>query len=254
MTRTSRPRARRSSQPAPGVLANDSDSGGGTLVVDTTPVVAPGQRRAEPGRRRLLHLHADARLHGRRLVHLPRHERRERALRDRRRHDHRSPPRSAAPCSTSTPNGPTSDLWDISDHRRPSALRCFVPDYDGDLAAGPDDQVRGRQEHDHRPAQIADVALAARERARARWPGHAPSLEQPDRQTARPSSTSTTARRGGGSCTQISSGTLSDNTWNGLLLLGSARHLGRHRQPHPARRTRACASACSSVTATSGSR
>ena len=28
-------------QPAPGVLANDSDSGGGALVVDTTPVVAP---------------------------------------------------------------------------------------------------------------------------------------------------------------------------------------------------------------------
>ena len=61
-------------QTAPGVLANDTDSGGGALVVNTTPVVAPANGA--------LSLAADGsftytpapRVHRQRHVHLPGHE------------------------------------------------------------------------------------------------------------------------------------------------------------------------------------
>ena len=52
------------------------------------PSLRPPMAPSELGAGRILHVHPDARLHGQRHVHLPRHELGDRAVRERRRHDH----------------------------------------------------------------------------------------------------------------------------------------------------------------------
>ena len=152
----------------------------------------PGERRAQPRRRRLLHLHADARLHGHRLFTYRAHERRHRSRRDRGRHAHRlgdvqhvaalprherADERALEP-DTSTP---------------PSEFLGLVPDYDGDLAARPDDQIEQRRRHGRSRAGRRPGAI----RSRARWCSTARSRSisrAASAATAPPTRTSTTAR------------------------------------------------------------
>ena len=203
-------------QLAPGVLSNDSDSGGGALVVDTAPVVAPangslslaadgsftytptlGFTGSDTFTYRVTSVATGLSATGVVTITV------------------------SATFSSSllylTPNGPTSDLWDMSTSP-PIGSPLFVPDYDGDLAEGLTIKSSDGK------STITDP----RKSQTWRWPlASALVLAGPvtlhlsshgsGHGTAYVYLSDCTAL---GACTQISSGTLSDNTWNGLLFWG----------------------------------
>jgi hypothetical protein len=204
-------------QAAPGVLANDSDSGGGALLVDTTPVVAPANG--------ILSLAADGS-----FTYTP-----TPGFTGSDTFTYRVTSVATGLAATGvvtltvsatitnsllylTPSGPTSDLWDMSISAPPPAL-LFVPDYDGDLAQGltiksSDGKLSN---NDPRRSQTWRWPLASALVLNGPVTLHLSSHGFGDG-TAYAYLFDCTA--GGASCTQISQGTLADNSWNGLLSWG----------------------------------
>ena len=221
-------------QLAPGVLANDSDSGGGALVVDTTPVVAPangslslaadgsftytptlGFTGSDTFTYRVTSVASGLSATGVVTITV------------------------SATFSSSllylTPNGPTSDLWDMSTSP-PIGSPLFVPDYDGDLAEGltikssdgKSTITDPRKSQTWRWPLVSALVLAR--------PGHAPPLVPWVRR-----------RQGLRLPLRLHSAwsVHADLVRHALRqhverppVVGSARHLGRHRQSHAAGRTR----------------
>ncbi|MDX6631087.1 MAG: hypothetical protein QOH00_3333 [Gaiellales bacterium] len=203
-------------QVAPGVLANDSDSAGGTLLVDTTPVVAPANGS--------LSLAADGS-----FTYTP-----TLGFTGSDTFTYRVTSGASGLGATGvvtitvsttfsssllylTPSGPTSDLWDMSTSP-PVGSPLLVPDYDGDLAQGLTIKSSDGKN------TITDPHKAQT----WRWPLASPLV------LAGPVTLHLSSYGSGGgtafvylfdctalgACTQISSGTLSDNTWNGSLSWG----------------------------------
>ena len=227
-------------QGAPGVLANDSDSGGGALVVDTTPVAGPANGS--------LALAADGS-----FTYTPSPGftgsdaftyRVTSAVTTLSATAVATITVTAATFSTSllylTPSGPTSELWNMSTASPPPAL-LLVPDYDGDLQQGL--TIKSGDGKDKGEAQeVADLALASGEPARAQRPGDAASLELSQRE-GHGVRLSLRLHRG-------RSGVHADRVRNALRQLlerpphvGAARHLGRHREHDAGCRARAAAAA-----------
>ena len=202
-------------QIAPGVLANDSDAGGGALVVDTTPVVAPANGT--------LSLGADGS-----FTYTP-----ALAFAGSDTFTYRATSVASGLSATGvvtitvsptfsssllylTGSGPTSELWNMSTSSPPASL--FVPDYDGDFIPGL--TVKSSDGKDHGDARKSQTW---------RWP-LASALVLNGPVTLHLSSDASGKGRayvylydctaGGASCTLISFGQLSDNTWNGLLSWG----------------------------------
>jgi hypothetical protein len=202
-------------EPAPGVLANDGDSGAGSLVVDTTPVVPPaggslslaadGSFTYTPG---LAFTGSDAFTY------------RATSLATGFSANATVTITVSATFSTSvlylTGSGISSEVWNLGTAAPGASL--FVPDYDGDLRPGLTIKSgNGADTGDAQRSQTWRYPLAS-----------ALVLNGPV--TLHLSSTRLGAgtvyvylydcAAGGVSCTQISSGTLSDNPWNGLLSWG----------------------------------
>ncbi len=203
-------------QAAPGVLANDSDAGGGALVVDTTPVAgpasgalslaadgsftytpAPGFTGSDSFTYRVTS--AGSGLTATAIATIT----------------------VSATFSTSllylTPSGPTSEVWNMSTSSPPPAL-LFVPDYDGDLAQG----------LTIKSSDGKDKGEAAKSQT-WRWPlASALVLDGPvtlhlssyrnGKGTAYAYLFDCTP--GGASCAQIGFGSVSDDSWNGFLAWG----------------------------------
>ena len=199
-------------QAAPGVLANDSDSGGGALVVDTTPVVAPASGA--------LSLAADGSFTytpGLAFTGSDTFTYRATSL---------ATGLSATAVVTITVSptfstsvlylggsGISSEVWNLSTN--PPAASLFVPDYDGDLLPGLTIWS----------SSGADTGNAQRSQT-WRYPlASALVLNGPI--TLHLSSSGIGAgtayaylydcTAGGASCAEISSASVSDNPWNGLL-------------------------------------
>jgi hypothetical protein len=203
-------------QAAPGVLANDSDSGGGALLVDTTPVVAPANG--------LLSLAADGS-----FTYTP-----TLGFTGSDTFTYRVTSVATGLTATGvvtitvsatfsssllylTPSGPTSDLWDMSTSP-PIGSPLLVPDYDGDLAEGLTIKSSDGKNTitDPQKAQTWRWPLASALVLAGPVTLHLSSHGSGDGRAFVYLSDCTAL----GACTQISSGTLSDSTWNGLLSWG----------------------------------
>jgi hypothetical protein len=202
---------------APGVLANDGDSGGGALLIDTTPVAGPangslalasdGSFTYTPalgftGEDSFTYraTSVDTALDATAVVTLT----------------------VSATFSTSelylTGSGPSSELWDMSTSPPSGTLLGLVPDYDGDLLPGLTIK-----------SSNGDDTGDARRSQTWRWafPGvlvlNGPvALHLTSRQSGGASAFAYLydCTAGGATCTQIGFGSISDNPWNGLLSWG----------------------------------
>ena len=215
---------------------NDGDQDGDTLTLQTTPVITPPNG--------MLALAADGSFtytpntgQRHRLLHLPHHHSVTGLYSDGMVTITISATSSSLqPLSHRT--GPSSELWNISSTptRRPTTR----PRLRQRPRTRPHDQIQRRQRQG-RSRQISDLALPARKPAHAQWPGHPPPLEHPARRPRRRHRLRLPLRlhrrrrhlypdrlrRDGGQALERS------------RPMGTARHLGRHRQPHPPDRARA---------------
>ena len=201
-------------QPAPGVLANDADTSGGTLTVDTTPVVAPssgtlslaadgsfsytpnpGQTGSDTFTYRatssITGLSSNA------VVTIT----------------------ISATSSSSqlylTGNGPSSEIWNLS--TTPPAPSLLVPDYDNDLAPGLTIKSSdGNDKGEAAKSQTWRYPLASPLTLNGPVTVHLSSTQAgaPGDGTAYAYLYDCTAS--GATCTQIAYGTLAANPWNGL--------------------------------------
>ena len=179
-------------QAAPGVLANDNDSGGGVLVVDTTPVAGAANG--------LLSLAADGS-----FTYTP-----TLGFVGSDSFTYRATSMDTGLAATAVvtvtvsatfttsllylgSSGPTSELWNLTAATPPSEFLGLVPDYDGDLAPGLTiKSSNGDDTGDSRRSQTWRYPLASRScsTARSRCISRAPSAA-----TALPTRISTTAPR-----------------------------------------------------------
>jgi putative nucleotidyltransferase with HDIG domain len=204
-------------QGAPGVLANDADSGGGALVVDTAPVAGPangvvnlaidgsftytptlGFTGSDTFTYRVTSV--DTSLDATAVVTVT----------------------ISATFSTSLlylrNTGPSSEVWDMSTTPGPNTLLGLVPDYDGDLQPGLTiKSSNGEDTGDARRSQTWRWPLAGGMVLNGPATLHLTS-QNSGNATAYAYLYDCTA--GGASCTQIGYGSVSDNPWNGLLQWG----------------------------------
>jgi putative nucleotidyltransferase with HDIG domain len=202
-------------QAAPGVLANDSDAiSGGTLTVDTTPVVAPGLGT--------LSLAADGS-----FLYTPNPGQTGSDIFTYRATSSATGLSSdavvtitiSATSSSSllylTGTGPSSELWDLT--ATPPAASLLVPDYDNNLSPGLTIKSSdGKDNPDPAKAQTWRFPLSSSLTLNGPVTLHLSSIQtgSPGDGTAYAYLYDCTA--GGVSCTQIAFGRLADKPWNSL--------------------------------------
>jgi hypothetical protein len=201
-------------QPAPGVLANDSDSSGGSLTVDTTPVVAPSNGT--------LSLAADGS-----FVYVPNAGqtgsdtftyRATSSITGLSSNAVVTITISATSSSSQlylTGAGPSTELWNLS--ASPPAPSLLVPDYDNDLAAGLTIKSSdGKDSGEPAKSQTWRYPLASPLTLNGPVTLHLSSTQPgaPGDGTAYAYLYDCTA--GGASCTRIAAGQLAAKPWNSL--------------------------------------
>jgi putative nucleotidyltransferase with HDIG domain len=204
-------------EPAPGVLANDGDSGGGVLLVDTTPVAGPANG--------VLGLAADGSFtYTPTLGFAGSDSFSYRATSVDTGLDATGVVTITVSATFSTSllylgtSGPTSELWNLTAATPASEFLGLVPDYDGDLAPGLTiDSSNGDDTGDARRSQTWRYPLASPLVLNGPVTLHLSSA-QSGGASAYAYIYDCTA--GGASCTQIGFGSVSDNPWNGLLQWG----------------------------------
>ena len=202
-------------QPAPGLLQNDADSGGGALVVDTTPVVSPANG--------VLSLAPDGSFTytpAPGFVGSDAFTYRATSLATGLSADAVATITVAATFSSSllylTGSGPSSEVWNVSPAA--PAASFFVPDYDSDGAPGLTIKSgNGSDSGDPRRSQTWRYPLAAALVLNGPVSLH---LSSAGNNSGVAYVYLYDCLAGGASCVQIGFGSLADSSWNGFLSWG----------------------------------